>query len=74
MFDISPGQGIVVGWMLLWSVGITIYWMVVGWRAMRAHEKLANAVRAWALRSDAGSPPEDRPPYVRVGALSRSIS
>lgn len=22
----------------------TIFWMVVGWRAMRAHERLANAV------------------------------
>jgi hypothetical protein len=29
----------------LWSLFITIFWMVVGWRAMRANESLAAANR-----------------------------
>jgi uncharacterized membrane protein len=28
---------------LLFAVGTGIFWMVVGWRAMRAHERLAEA-------------------------------
>lgn len=26
------------------AIGSAIYWMVVGWRAMRAHEKIADAL------------------------------
>jgi hypothetical protein len=33
----------------LWGLAITIYWMVVGWRAMRAHENLAEHAREIAL-------------------------
>ena len=28
---------------VLWTLGVTIFWMVVAWRAMRAHEQIANA-------------------------------
>jgi hypothetical protein len=28
----------------LWGLLVTIFWMVVGWRAMRAHEKIADRV------------------------------
>jgi uncharacterized membrane protein len=28
---------------LLFAIGTGIFWMVVGWRAMRAHERLADA-------------------------------
>lgn len=28
---------------LLFAIVSTIFWMVIGWRAMRAHERLANA-------------------------------
>jgi uncharacterized membrane protein YciS (DUF1049 family) len=29
---------------VLWGLAVTIFWMVCAWRAMRAHEKLAEAV------------------------------
>lgn len=28
---------------LLFGVVTTVFWMVVGWRAMRAHERIADA-------------------------------
>jgi hypothetical protein len=28
----------------LWGLVVTIFWMVCGWRAMRAHERLAESV------------------------------
>ena len=28
---------------MLWALFVTILWMVIGWRAMRAHERLAQA-------------------------------
>lgn len=30
----------------------TLFWMVVGWRAMRAHERIANDLRSLAARLD----------------------
>jgi hypothetical protein len=35
--------GIVIG---LFGVFVSIYWMWIGYRAMRAHERLADAVEA----------------------------
>ena len=32
------------------TVGVGIFWMVVGWRAMRAHERLAEATKDLAKR------------------------
>jgi Flp pilus assembly protein TadB len=29
---------------IVWGIFVTIFWMVCGWRAMRAHERLANSV------------------------------
>ena len=29
---------------VLWALAVTVFWMVVGWRAMRAHEHLAESV------------------------------
>ncbi len=37
--------------MFLFGVFTTIFWMVVFWRLMRAHEKLANSV-AWLARQN----------------------
>jgi hypothetical protein len=28
---------------LVWGVAVTAFWMICGWRAMRAHERLADA-------------------------------
>jgi len=28
----------------LWGLAVTIFWMYVAWRAMRAHERLAKSV------------------------------
>jgi uncharacterized membrane protein len=42
--DISPhgAPGLVV-LMALFGIASAIFWMVVGWRAMRAHERIADA-------------------------------
>jgi hypothetical protein len=29
---------------LLWGMFVTIFWMVIGWRAMRAHERIAGSL------------------------------
>jgi uncharacterized membrane protein len=42
-FNVSGGTGALVVLMALWGIAVTIYWMVVAWRAMRAHERLASA-------------------------------
>lgn len=45
----QQGSGDVSGFQFLWiataawSLLITLFWMFVAWRAMRAHEKLARA-------------------------------
>jgi len=36
----------------LWGIFVTIFWMVVGWRAMRAHEKIADHIEDIARRPD----------------------
>ena len=36
---------------LLGTIGFALFWMVVGWRAMRAHEKIAAAAEALSRRS-----------------------
>ncbi len=32
---------------LAWGIFVTVFWMGVGWRAMRAHESLAASVDEW---------------------------
>lgn len=32
------------------GIALTLFWMVVGWRAMRAHERLALAAEVMAKR------------------------
>lgn len=36
---------------LLLTLPLTIFWMVTGWRAMRAHEKIADSVE-WLARQN----------------------
>ena len=52
-------QGLAVLVMLL-GIFSTIFWMVVSWRAMKAHEKLADAVEQLTRRQTAnpGTQPE----------------
>ena len=50
---------------LLVGIPTAIYWMVVGWRAMRAHEQIADCCEGWlrvrreeriiALRKESGT-------------------
>ena len=32
------------------GIAVTVFWMVVGWRAMKAHEKLADAAEEISRR------------------------
>lgn len=34
---------------ILWAIFTTVFWMITGWRAMRAHEKLADSLE-WIAR------------------------
>jgi len=45
MMNVSAGggMGLITGVAILWGLAVTIFWMVCAWRAMRAHEKLAEA-------------------------------
>ena len=36
---------------LLFGIFTTILWLVIGWRAMRAHEKIADSVE-WLVRQN----------------------
>ena len=45
-------QGLAVLVMLL-GIFSTIFWMVVSWRAMKAHEKLADSVERMMLQQSA---------------------
>lgn len=36
----------------IWALAITIFWMVVGWRAMKAHERLADATERLSKKQD----------------------
>lgn len=41
-FELSSGAG--AAWIFLtavFTIVTTVFWMVVGWRAMRAHERIA---------------------------------
>lgn len=37
--------------LMLFGLATTIFWMVVGWRAMRAHERLAGTAAFYAQRN-----------------------
>lgn len=48
-FSIASGLGGIVGVLVvLISVAAGVFWMVVGWRAMRAHESIADVLRGRA--------------------------
>jgi hypothetical protein len=40
---------------ILGAIASAVFWMVVGWRAMLAHERLANAAEHLARRSLGGA-------------------
>jgi uncharacterized membrane protein YciS (DUF1049 family) len=39
----------------LFSIAMAVFWMVVGWRAMRAHERIADATEQTARKSREGN-------------------
>jgi hypothetical protein len=61
---LSPGTNEALVFLIgLWGLIVTIFWMTVGWRAMRAHESLAAAnrqlvdeVRIWRQASAGNRP------------------
>jgi uncharacterized membrane protein len=47
--NVSTQSGEVLAMLaVLFGIITTIFWMVVGWRAMRAHERLADAAESAA--------------------------
>lgn len=46
----AGGAGILAVIVGLVGIAVTVFWMAVGWRAMKAHEKLADAAQDIARR------------------------
>ena len=45
MPNISVNNMPLIGFLVVvWGLAVTVFWMYVAWRAMRAHEKLAQSV------------------------------
>ena len=46
---------------VVWAVFVTIFWMIVGWRAMRAHEKLVDVFnhRLRQIAKQLGNQPDE---------------
>lgn len=59
MFDGSINFG---GFAVIVAVAGSLIWLLIGWRAMRAHERLSQAVEAIARVSDDSHPREKTPP------------
>ena len=49
-FNITGGVTGMAFIAILWGLFVTVFWMVCAWRAMRAHEKLANSVEDLARK------------------------
>ncbi|MEZ5303702.1 MAG: hypothetical protein R3F11_24120 [Verrucomicrobiales bacterium] len=48
---------------VVWGLGITVLWIIIGWRAMRAHERLAESIRKLVEGSpEKSTQPPERPP------------
>jgi hypothetical protein len=63
----------------LWGLFIPIFWMVVGWRAMRAHEALASAnrqladeVHRWRRSAEEGLAPKAVAPPASAAEEARA--
>ncbi len=49
-FNVAGGMTGVALLLMLWGIFVTVFWMVCAWRAMRAHEKLADSVEDLARK------------------------
>jgi hypothetical protein len=63
---------------MLWGLFVTLFWMVVGWRAMRAHEKIAGELRRY-VGEESRIPAEgtiDTPAYEcsKCNMISKTIT
>lgn len=48
--NVGGGFGAFAFLVVLWGLFVTIAWLVIGWRAMKAHEKIADAVQDYLKR------------------------
>jgi len=46
---------------MLWGLFISIIWLVIGWRAMKAHERIADVIENHFRVSDAPLRPQTSP-------------
>ena len=47
---------------MLWGFFVMLFWMVCAWRAMRAHERLADAAEKLAPNKNNGAENKETPP------------
>ncbi len=46
------GAGYLAYLLAFWAFAVTVFWMVVGWRAMKAHEKIAEFIERSPIKSN----------------------
>ena len=63
----SGSMGFLAFVAVVWGLFITIFWLVVAWRAMRAHERLASAAEELA-RKNRSAPVQNSGPPGPAGA------
>jgi uncharacterized membrane protein len=63
----SAGFGFFAFLAVVWGLLVTVFWLVVAWRAMRAHERLASAAEELA-RKNRPNPLQRSEPQGPVGA------
>ena len=57
----SGGMSFLAFVAVIWGLFITIFWLVVAWRAMRAHERLASAAEELARKNRPDAAPRSNP-------------
>ena len=48
----GEGGAVIAGLIFIIGIGVSVFWMAVGWRAMRAHERLADSTERMADQGD----------------------
>ena len=53
---------------ILWAIATTILWLVIGWRAMRAHEDISHTLRRYVASQEVDKSAEIR---AEMGKFNR---
>jgi hypothetical protein len=68
----SDGVGAIFVLVALGSFAVTILWLFIGWRAMRAHERIARALEIFTHADEHDLDVQDLPPGAEEPPLPDS--